>query len=92
MQSVGTKARQIRQEGLGIVQEVQLCDPGWLHYLLSLLETFQVQLHAGAALGPARPIPGPNGHIRSSPLLWPLENSLLQPHNLLLGKLVPLRA
>lgn len=53
MSSGGTKARHTRQEGLGVVQVVQLCDSGWLHDLLGLLETPQVQLHAGATVGRA---------------------------------------
>lgn len=91
MSSVGTKARQIRQEGLGIVQVVQLCDPGWLHDLRGLLETFQVQLRAAATLGPARPIPGPSRHPLLTSTLA-LRKSTLPAPNLFLGKLVPLRA
>lgn len=84
MSSVGTKARQMKQKGLGMVQVVQLCDPGWSHDLLDLPETLQVQLHAGATLGPAWPRPAPNRH--------PLPTSAAA-HELLLGKLlVPLRA
>lgn len=68
MSLVGTKARQTKQKGLGMVQVVQLCDPGWSHDLLDLPETLQVQLHAGLPWGlPGLGLP-PTG-IRSRPLL-----------------------